>query len=316
MKRHHENKPSPPVKRSRLREMRSLEQISFDVEQRCGARLTMDQLTFYQLQYASNPERLWKTHPDKFLCRVPHLPPETDTLLWKTTQQVGNMLSGRNQYALQAILSSVEKKEIDLKYVDCFLPVMRMPDQFCDTGCSNCNYSGGFRRKMSIVRAWISMHTFASEVMWDFFNIILLPTGLASRYNEIATCCQRSVLNFASSLGLTDCIPRSPLKLHMAFFVLQALPFECQLQDPKIRNLEIPGHENENSCYLVSVRNGFEQGRAQGVQACKVLAELLNCDVPAGFDLTMIAGTVMDTTTTWDHPVAIIFSFCFSTSSL
>jgi hypothetical protein len=184
-----------------------------------GHPLTAIELRNFQKAYASNPERLWSNTSEVFKCSYDDT--KNDSVLWTTTRKLGDMIASRSTEgfikARQAILSG----EIAIAYVDCFLPVTRdLEDPYC-LDCRHGSSTGYQRpyppascRKRSILRSWIgaadvdynslspngiTLSPRGQQLLW-FFNDVLLPTGLASRYNEVFNCRGQSVGTFTAEL--------------------------------------------------------------------------------------------------------------------
>lgn len=256
--------------------------------------LTMDQLRSAQQAYASNPDRRWVHDPATFKCEYDDRGRED--LVWKTTQKVAAMImTTRDVRSYEAVLKAVEAKEIDLKYVDCYLPAYR------DVGnvyCNECSF-GGRRplndktalerhyRKLSLLRIWagsarlptldipelhqtvcgtvehknwdecpyaslrpILYRTYSDDhfatnhhparihemrVMDRFMREVLLPTGLATRYNEGFNCRNANVLEFAIDLCNAFQVETSQAEFQMSIpmLLLYAFPAPAMMNISK-----------------------------------------------------------------------------------
>jgi hypothetical protein len=138
---------------------------------------------------------------------------DRNSLVWNTTKALADILAPRTAAAISAGIKAIEDGTIDLSHVDCYLPVHRPPDASMVSGCSDCRFQKGTltasrdprsRRKMSILRLWAGTQTRGFiHVMRRFFFEVLLPTGLASRYNEPFNCTGHTVIDWMLKLEYT-----------------------------------------------------------------------------------------------------------------
>lgn len=196
-------------------------------------------MTLHQTAYASNPDRM--TRRDLVTLQCAHNDIDTDSVVWNTTKQLADILSPRTIDAFQAALDAVSSGAVALTNVDCFLPVHRLEDRW-HPGCRFCGFgrddAGGAvtgaipsdrRRKLSLLRMWAgSSWTFESSgVLGSFFHRVLLPTGLATRYNEACDCRGQTALDFLLgneywySLSTSSTLPLDQAALLVACFPAQ-----------------------------------------------------------------------------------------------
>jgi hypothetical protein len=129
------------------------------------APLTMEDIKAFDAQYRANPARLWRNESAMLKCAY------DDTMrtdrVWTTTKKLATMISNRSQEAFQSGLDAIKNGAIDLKDVDCFLPVFRhQKDRYC-MDCrhgsseriarlpNGCSVPSSACRKMSIMRLWV-----------------------------------------------------------------------------------------------------------------------------------------------------------------
>lgn len=196
-----------------------------------GRPLTMSDLRLYQQEYTQNPKRCWSSNVKSLRCEEDDT--ETDSVLWKTSKAVADAIADRETKSFLDICTRVRHGLIDIKNIDCFLPVARVEDAFMISGCADCGFGRGDtnrwkttlsdkqRRKLSILRLWLGASAgtnFKAAIQDDrlggdgyppqrvgdrpralamFFREILLPTGFATRYNEPFNCSGQRAMDFA-----------------------------------------------------------------------------------------------------------------------
>lgn len=210
--------------------MRDADLVYSDV--RCQSALT---LTRHQQAYASNPNRM--TRRDLVTLQCAHNDIDTDSIVWNTTKQLATILAPRTIGAYDAALNAVSSGAVALANVDCFLPVHRLGDAWGFNGCDSCGFGRGDgnrdndaavpidrRRKLSLLRLWAgaSWTRESRGVLERFFHEVLLPTGLATRYNEACNCRGQTVLDFLLGLnywyGATSTLALDQATLMVAYF--------------------------------------------------------------------------------------------------
>jgi hypothetical protein len=157
---------------------------------------------YEQQSYASNPERLRPCDSKTLKCEYNDI--DTDSLVWTTTLQLATIMQERTVTAYCNALIAVRSKQIDLRYVDCFLPVFR---DTREDYCYQCKATS-VSRKLSILRMWLG-DNFTNCLSYKndelnrqyepckaFFFEVLIPTGLATRYNEPCDCSGQTAIDW------------------------------------------------------------------------------------------------------------------------
>jgi hypothetical protein len=208
-----------------------------------------------QNQYASNPERLWSSNSEMFKCSYDDT--KNDSLLSVTSRKVGDMIASRSTEGFAAARKAIFTGAIPIEHVDCFLPVTR---DTADPYCSDChgmerNPNPALCRKRSILRLWagalgavsptavsLSQLSPRCRELFRFFYQVLLPTGLASRYNEVFNCKGQTVgafmmEQFYAHLGYDERQPRNLHELHPSIRISPALILAAQFPVQSLINL-------------------------------------------------------------------------------
>lgn len=154
---------------------------------------------FHAQDYSARPN-LWRNGPDQMRCDAVH-DRIGDEVTWNTSLAIAEAINCRTDAALRAVCDDVYAGKVDLRSVDCYLPVLERPHRHC----ISC---GHHTSRRSVIALWISaVGTYgiatvgwgASRVslLFRFFWCVIVPSGFAVRFNEPVACRGRTALEYA-----------------------------------------------------------------------------------------------------------------------
>lgn len=251
-----------------------------------GQSLTINEFTDFQNQYKSNPERCWSSNTRQLECSYDDT--DNNSLVWNTSKHLADILAPRTIEAIEAATLAVQTNAIDIFNVDCYLPVRRHAEAWGFSNCADCGYTGvtetnavGSRnsetsttithpkhfRKMSILRLWAGClggfigktadenDKKKTKALVNFFRVVLLPSGVASRYNEPFNCAGETLLKFILKLRYEYNSNHNTfqLKSDPAVIIMHLFPIDSCLDIQLLRRVSddclwqiVPAHDESN----------------------------------------------------------------------